>query len=69
MGVNVTLGLLPGANTLKGLIVESSTKLCMGWLMPTPVWPAIQAGNQPPDGVMDTTQPSPPRCVSHATFT
>src|SRR6185436_5898440 len=26
--------------------------------MPTPVRPAIQAGNQPPLGVIDTTQPS-----------
>src|SRR4029079_12471518 len=57
-GVNVTLGRLPGVTTLKGFSEEVMTKLCMRWLIPTPVFPAIQAGNQPPLGVMDTTQPS-----------
>ena len=33
-----------------------TTKLCMRWLMPTPVSPAMTAGIQPPDGVIDTIQ-------------
>ncbi|MNI63200.1 hypothetical protein D3C85_997440 [compost metagenome] len=57
-GDRVTLGLFPGATTLKGFSVESSTKLCIRWLMPMPVLPAMQAGNQPPLGVTETTQPS-----------
>ena len=30
----------------------------MRWLMPMPVFPAMQTGFQPPDGVTETTQPS-----------
>src|SRR6266545_3476398 len=30
----------------------------MRWLMPMPVFPAMTAGTQPPEGVTETTQPS-----------
>src|SRR4051812_30937979 len=56
-GVKVARGRLPGCNTLNGFSLASSTKLCMRWLKPTPVCPAITAGVQPPLGVTDTAQP------------
>ena len=58
VGVRVTRGRLPGSSTLNGFSAGSSTKLCMRWLMPIPVLPAMHAGFQPPDGVTETTQPS-----------
>ena len=58
VGVKVTRGCLPGATTLYGFSDGSRTKLCMRWLIPMPVLPAMQAGSQPPLGVMDTSQPS-----------
>ena len=58
VGVSVTRGCLPGATTLYGFSVESVTKLCMRWLSPTPVSPAITAGIHPPLGVIETTHPS-----------
>src|SRR6267378_490168 len=57
LGVSVTRGRCPGAITLNGLSVESTTNCCARCLTPTPVWPAITAGIHPPDGVIDTTQP------------
>src|SRR6266704_2365467 len=57
LGVNVTRGRLPGTITLKGLSALSTTNCCARWLTPMPVWPAITAGIQPPDGVTETTQP------------
>src|SRR5882757_69445 len=56
-GVRVARGRLPGCSTLNGFSLGSNTKLCMRWLNPTPVWPAITAGVQPPLGVTDTAQP------------
>jgi hypothetical protein len=58
VGVSVTRGRLPGSTTLKGPSALSSTKLCIRWLSPTPVRPAITAGTHPPLGVTETTQPS-----------
>ena len=58
LGVSVTRGRLPGATTLYGFSASSSTKLCMRWLIPMPVRPAMTAGIQPPLGVTETTQPS-----------
>src|SRR5687768_16238024 len=58
VGVNVTLGRLPGSTTLNGFNLGSVTKLCIRWLMPTPVRPAIHAGIHPPLGTTETTQPS-----------
>ena len=58
VGVSVTRGCLPGSMTLNGPSAGSVTKLCARWLRPTPVWPAITAGTQPPLGVTETTQPS-----------
>ena len=58
LGLNVARGRLPGASTLYGLIAGSSTKLCMRCDRPTPVLPAMNAGTQPPLGVIETTQPS-----------
>ena len=51
-------GRWPGCTTLNGFIFGVSTKLCIRWLSPTPVEPAINAGIQPPLGVTETTQPS-----------
>ena len=45
-------------HVVRVLRLRSSTKLCMRWLMPMPVRPAMTAGIQPPLGVTDTTQPS-----------
>ena len=56
--MSVTRGRLPGSITLYGPSSGRVTKLCARWLSPTPVWPAITAGIQPPLGVTDTTQPS-----------
>ncbi len=58
VGVSVTRGRLPGSITLKGPSCASVTKLCIRWLSPTPVRPAMTAGTHPPLGVMDTTHPS-----------
>ena len=58
LGVNVARGRFPGATTLNGFSRSSSTKLCIRWLMPTPVRPAMVTGSHPPLGVMDTTHPS-----------
>src|SRR5688572_25022758 len=58
VGVRVTRGRLPGATTLNGFSASSTTKLCMRCERPTPVLPAITAGTHPPEGVIDTTQPS-----------
>ena len=58
VGVSVTRGRLPGSSTLKGLSARIHHEVCMRWLMPIPVFPAMQAGTQPPDGVTETTQPS-----------
>ena len=58
LGVRVARGRLPGSTTLYGLMRLSSTKLCMRWLRPTPLRPAIKAGIQPPLGVTEITQPS-----------
>src|SRR5262249_58551031 len=57
VGVSVARGRLPGCSTLNGFSFGSSTKLCMRWLRPTPVRPAITAGVQPPLGVTDTAHP------------
>src|SRR6185295_9834635 len=57
VGVRVARGCLPGSTTLNGFSAGSSTKLCIRWLRPIPVLPAITAGVQPPLGVTDTTQP------------
>ena len=58
VGVSVTRGRLPGSNTAHGPSAESRTNACMRCERPTPVWPAITAGTQPPDGVTEITQPS-----------
>ena len=42
----------------RALRARRCTKLCMRWLRPMPVWPAMTAGIQPPLGVTETTQPS-----------
>ena len=57
LGVSVARGRLPGSSTLYGFSAGSITKLCMRWLSPTPVRPAMTAGIHPPLGVTDTTQP------------
>ena len=58
VGVRVTRGRFPGSITLNGPSAGSVTKLCIRWLRPTPVCPAMTAGTQPPLGVTETTQPS-----------
>ena len=57
VGVRVALGRFPGSNTLYGPSFGSNTKLCILWLNPIPVFPAITAGIHPPLGVIDTIQP------------
>jgi len=56
-GVSVTRGRLPGATTLNGFSASSSTKLCIRWLIPMPLLPAMHAGNHPPLGVTEIAQP------------
>src|ERR1041385_3524607 len=58
VGVSVTRGRFPGSMTLYGPSAGSVTKLCIRWLRPTPVRPAMAPWPQPPLGVTDTTQPS-----------
>ena len=57
LGLNVARGRWPGLMTLNGLIASSITNACMRCDMPKPVLPAMNAGTQPPLGVIDTTQP------------
>ena len=56
--MSVARGRVPGSTTLNGFSAGSVTKLCMRWLRPTPVLPAITAGTHPPLGVTETTHPS-----------
>jgi hypothetical protein len=46
--VKVTLGFL-GLQPLKDL-KKNQVQTCIRWLMPMPVFPAMQAGSQPPLG-------------------
>ena len=57
VGVSVALGLFPGSKTLYGPSLGSNTKLCILWLKPIPVFPAITAGIHPPLGVIETIHP------------
>src|SRR6185295_5449876 len=57
LGLNVARGRLPGASTLNGFCASSMPNACMRCDKPTPVWPATNAGTQPPLGVIETTQP------------
>ncbi len=42
---------------MNGFSASSSTKLCMRWLIPMPVRPAMHTGIQPPLGVTEIAQP------------
>ncbi len=57
LGLSVARGRLPGSRTLYGFAAASMSKLCMRCESPIPVSLGMNAGIQPPLGVMDTSQP------------